>query len=155
MCCLVKNGPEITMTNSCLENPKCEGVGFNALKTAQKNLHENTIKILRELLTTDYDAVVIEMPCYTQSSLSALLIGMCWGAIGDIDAVFVEPSALKKWSNSKKGDGKSKVKEKVLERALLSPKEAANDNIVDAVGLALMMIDLVAKLKYDHYNSNP
>jgi hypothetical protein len=76
---------------------------------------------------------------------------MCWGTISQLkNAILVEPSALKKWSKSKPKDGKKKVKEKVLERVMLDKNQQSNDNIVDAVGLALLFIDAVAKEKYGH-----
>jgi Holliday junction resolvasome RuvABC endonuclease subunit len=149
---LRRSGSEIDISARVLENPMCEGVGFNALREAHKNLYENTVKELRLLLKQSFDAVIIEMPCFTQSSKSALLIGMCWGVVCDIDAILVEPSALKKWSGSKRGDRKLKVKEKVLSRVTLELRQQSNDNIVDAVGLALMFSDLISQTKYDNTN---
>lgn len=87
--------------------------------------------------------MLFEFPDRTQDSLSAIALGMCWGSTFCIfdDFYIASPSLLKNWSDSKKGDKKKKVKEMVKERVSLKPKQISNDNIVDAVGLALIALE--------------
>jgi len=151
ICRLTREDGSITIEASHLENPKCNGSGFLALKECSRNMRDNTITPLKAIVNSGWDMVIIEMPCFTQSSLSALLIGMCWGAIMEVDPILIEPSAIKRWSGSKKGDKKTKVKEKVLQRVALSQKEASNDNIVDAVGIAFFVSDLISTIHHEHH----
>lgn len=150
---LHRDGPSLQIETASLINPKCDAMGFSALDNARQNYHKNTIAILRTLIDGGFDMVVIEVPCFTQSSKSAMLIGMCWGAICDFDSVLIEPSALKRWSDSKSGDKKSMVKEKVLSRVTLTAKAASDDNIVDAVGIALMTSDLISLVNHESHTS--
>lgn len=152
MCSISKSPEGITIEDmACFENPMCDGIGFNSLVKASRELHDNTMNRIQNMLISQHNVIIVEMPCFTQSAKSAMLIGMCWGAIAQLkNAILVEPSALKKWSKSKPKDGKKKVKEKVLERVMLDKNQQSNDNIVDAVGLALLFIDAVAKEKYGH-----
>lgn len=138
---------------SCLENKEVGSVGFNSLMLASERFlyTKSVLKgIIRDIKP---DAIIIEVPCFTQNAKSAIVIGMCWmvAAIldGD-DTILVEPSALKKWSGSRKGDKKKLVKEKVIERVTLSPAQANNDNIVDALGLTMMFSDLISKQRYEN-----
>lgn len=90
-----------------------------------------------------YHAVLVEMPFFSQNAKSAMAVGVCWGAIQSLDCTLVEPSFLKLWSGSKKGDGKSEVKEKVKRLCSLDRKALANDNQVDAVGIGLAFCELI------------
>lgn len=153
VCILDRDGLSFTIKTHSLQNPKMNGIGFHALEDAHNQMFSNFTLRLRELLSEPYDALIVEMPCFTQSSKSAILIGMCWGIIAEFDAILVEPSALKYWSGAKKGDSKSPIKTKVTERVFLNPREQSNDNIVDAVGLALMFEDTISLLKHE-YNAN-
>lgn len=134
----------------CIKNPQF-GRGFNALCEASKNT-ASTLQALQHLYReARHDAIIIEMPCFTQSAVSALAIGMCWGMVASMpDAVLIEPSALKDWSESKRGDKKSVVKSVVSSRVFLEPHKLSNDNIVDAVGIGLLFCDLISQIKYDN-----
>lgn len=120
-------------------------MGFTGLNKSACLIEETVKQIKSRISLYDCDIVVIEMPAYTQSAKSAILIGMCWGAYISIysNVIIIPPSALKKWSNSKPGDKKSKVKEKVEDMTGLS---ITNDNIVDAIGIALLTIKEIDSL---------
>jgi Holliday junction resolvasome RuvABC endonuclease subunit len=100
-----------------------------------------------------YDIVIVEMPCFSQSAKSAIVIGILWGIISQLDCVVVEPSLLKRWSGSKSGDKKEKVKEKVLERIHVPKNVENNDDILDAIGLAFCFNDMIRQQKYVSTNS--
>jgi Holliday junction resolvasome RuvABC endonuclease subunit len=127
------------------------GSSFSSYYLARLEM-KNTITTINSIFAAwKCDCCIIEMPCFTQSSKSAIAIGLCWGAtcyLGVENLVFIEPSALKKWSSSKKGDKKTKVKQEVESRGFLD----SNDNIVDAVGIAMMFSDLVSTIKYNETN---
>lgn len=132
---------------------KCEPCGnitFDNLRQASIFLGKTVQKIHGLIERIKPDAIILELPCFSQNAKSAILIGMLWGALCDrvININLVEPSALKKWSNSKRGDEKKKVKEKVMSLCALHPKELSNDNIVDAVGLAFMFVEEIKTAKY-------
>ena len=131
----------------CLENPKME-FGFDGMFDAHKAMRRTILEAYRKALLLDVHVMILEMPCYTQDAKSALAIGLCWGEIACIDnLLLVDPTALKKWSGSKRGDGKAEVKAAVMNRATLSAKDLSNDNIVDAVGLSLLFVDTVKRNK--------
>ena len=135
----------------CLKNPAL-GYGFNALHESMRSMKYNTMSTIRALYKEyNPDVVVVEMPCFTQNAKGALSIGMCWGFVSTINAVLVEPSALKIWSGSKRGDKKEKVKEKVLER-ISNFKDMHNDNAYDALGLVFMTSDLINRTRYEEKN---
>ena len=145
-----RDGVSELMLTTCLKNKEL-GTGFNSFRSAAHSMKVNTldrIKALRVLY--EPDVVIVEVPCFTQSAKSAIAIGMCWGNVAHIRAaILIEPSVLKKWSGSKKGDKKLKVKDKVLERVTLRPSDASDDNIVDAIGIGFMFIDLVRTVNYE------
>lgn len=139
------DGFETTLIkHKSFKNP-ISSMGFLGL-TKSASLIEETVKLIKNLVNLHQcDVVVIEMPAYTQSAKAAILIGMCWGAYVSIykDVIIIPPSALKKWSGSKKGDKKTKVKQKVEEMTGLS---IANDNVLDAIGIALLTIKEIDSL---------
>lgn len=149
---LARDGQDVSITATSFKNPALPGIGFHALQEAARNLTKTVIEIKDLINNAQPNIVVIEMPCFTQSSKAALVIGMCWGCVGDINANFIEPSMLKRWSGSKRGDKKAKVKEKVLNRAIIPQEQISNDNIIDAVGIALMTSDFISQEKYDNAN---
>lgn len=133
-----------------LDNPQMF-LGFNGLKNASKSFNDKTFQRIWQMINeSKADIVVVEMPAFTQSAKAALCIGMCWGAlssfIGSDRFCFIEPSVLKSWSESKKGDKKAKVKQKVLDRTNI---QSNDDNIIDAVGIALVTSDIISQLKYE------
>lgn len=152
---LTCNNQNISIEMMSLENPPLGSIQFDKLDEAMKNFEENTLRILRQLGQSGFDMMVIEVPCFPQSSLSAIAIGMCWGGIASIaNAITIKPAALKLWSDSAKGDEKKAVKRKVMERAFLTPSQASNDNIVDAAGIALMTSDYISTIRHEKHNAN-
>lgn len=147
----IKSGESELLTKGVFANPPLS-MGFHGLLESTKQFQANTKKKLEKLIYEPVDLIIIEMPAFSQSAKSALAIGMCWGAlaewVGHEKVIFVEPRQLKVWSQSKAGDAKNKVKEKVLSRLHLG-RDGSNDNIVDAVGLCLMFSDMVTQCKYD------
>ena len=136
------------VSTSSFKNPELT-LGFHGLRFASKKMIETMIEIDESI--DGCDVTIIEVPCYTQSAKASLAIGMCWMAAADFDSpILVEPSALKIWSDSRKGDKKEIVKEKVYNRTGF---KTGNDNIIDAVGLALLFADQVSK-KYYEYTTN-
>ena len=129
------------------DSPPTSGFGFDSLLRSFSELKNKIYKINKIL---NHDVIIVEMPCYTQSAKSAILIGMCWGSMIALNKHIdiIDPSVLKDWSESKKGDKKNKVKEKVLERFDLTGKDL-NDNIVDAIGICLVFSDLISKQRYE------
>lgn len=129
-----------------LKNPPI-GMSFSVIEKSSKLFYENTHKAILDL-HKKADLTIIEMPFKGQDYRSLISIGICWGSLGcysnEEGFVFADPSFLKHWSNSKPGDKKSKVKEKVISLFDLE-KDASNDNIVDAVGISSMFCDLVRK----------
>lgn len=122
------------------------GGGFDNLKNASKKLKELMDSIEFKIQHRHVDLLIIEMPCNPQSSRAAVGIGLLWGAISKLENVLlVEPSLLKIWSESKRGDGKEKVKEKVY--SMVHTKER-NDDILDAIGIALAFSQEVAIQRY-------
>jgi len=143
-----KNESNSILHMECLTNPEF-GYGFHSLTAAMNHMKYDTMPVLHALKRAyDINLCVIEMPCFTQNARSALAIGMCWGFAAQFNASFVEPSALKDWSGSKKGDKKTMVKNKVLER-IAACSHVNNNNIVDALGLVFMTSDLIRTMKYD------
>lgn len=98
------------------------------------------------------DLMIVEMPDFSQDAKSAIHLGMLWGCLmklqKEIHIIQIDPSELKVWSESKRGDGKSKVIERVLESVWIPPSQRKNNNITDACGIALLYSDLV-KEEYD------
>lgn len=93
------------------------------------------------------DHVIIEVPDRSQSAQAALMAGyvqaLAFEIIQDIGrkkCEIVKMEHLKKWSGSKRGDKKVKVKEKVCQTFEFL-KTCNNDNIIDAMGLCLSKCD--------------
>lgn len=128
-----------------------EDTKFRALECDALQLNRTMMKI-KELEDVYAPAVIlVEFPSFSQQASAGIAIGMVWGAWAPYFSMpnfaAIEPSALKIWSGSKKGDAKTKVKEQVLVRVpVLSAKQTSNNNIVDAVGIALMFCDLIHEL---------
>lgn len=150
ICVLKKNQDAVLMEKaSSHKNPEM-GNGFESLKNCAINLNKLFNELINAIRRYDPDVLIIEMPCFSQSAKSAIAIGMLWGLSSRFKkAIFIEPSALKKWSESKRGDGKEKVKEKVLSRFHLLPSQSSNDNIVDAIGIALLFLDKINEIKHE------
>jgi len=117
--------------------------GFDGLKSMTKRMGATVNEIRSTALHHNANVIVVEMPCFSQSAKAAIAIGICWGAIQKLDCLFVEPEFLKLWSGSKKGDGKSEVKEKVKRFCVLEKNLLANDNITDAIGIGLAFCELI------------
>lgn len=130
----------------CITCPPFQ-TGFDGLNESSVHM-SHAISMMESLIQKNAGVTIVEMPAFSQSAKSAMAIGMCWGFISQIDGILIEPHQLKYWSESKKGDKKNKVKEKVLERISLG-SYASNDNIVDAVGIGMMFGDLVSTEKYN------
>lgn len=124
------------------ENPPME-YGFEGLMRMSHLVYSTIDEIRLKAEWFKADVVLVEMPCFSQNAKSAIAIGLLWGCIADLDYILVEPSFLKIWSGSKRGDEKKKVKEKVMERTCLDKKQLANDNITDAIGIGLAFCDLI------------
>lgn len=130
-----------------IKNPEF-GNGFSSYVIAQKRMQKTIDMINKIWFDTFPNIMIVEMPCFTQSAKSALAIGMLWGMAAQLDCILVEPSALKKWSGSRRGDKKDKVKEVVCSRVPMLG-QSSDDNIVDAVGLTLMFSDEIKKQRYE------
>ena len=97
--------------------------------------------------------VLYEMPHITQDAMSAVLTGMMWNAINKrYNGYHVEPSHIKRWSNSKRGDKKDTVRLAVKERLGYLPSR--NNNVIDAIANSLMFIDKIKQVKYAERNKN-
>lgn len=151
VCLFEKSEKNILHESFCCETRKNEGSRFNNLELDAFNLH-CSLKRIKEV-ESEYkpDAIIVEFPAVSQNASAGIAIGMCWGIWSEYFSkdhfVAVEPSALKIWSSSKRGDKKDKVKQKVLERVWLPPHKQNDDNIIDAIGLSLLFVDL-----YHEYN---
>jgi hypothetical protein len=129
------------------------GNNFSDYENAAKANHTKLIRLHNTIVNNLDSIVIIEVPAYSQSAKASVSIGMCWSVASFLHhnypdrVVIIDPGILKYWSESKRGDQKNKVKEKVLGRTSLTPKMASNDNIVDAVGIALAMSDLIKTIE--------
>lgn len=117
--------------------------GFDSLRSMARRIGTTVNGIRSTTINHGANVIVVEMPCFTQNAKAAIAIGLCWGSIQSLDCLFVEPSFLKIWSGSKKGDGKKEVKEKVKRLTCLEKDQLSNDNIVDAVGIGLAFCELI------------
>lgn len=119
---------------------------FHALECDAEQLSQVMESLSRKEIEYNTSAIIVEFPSITQSAHAAVCIGMLWGAwsqsFSKPNFVSIEETALKEWSGSKRGDKKTKVKQSVTDRLWLPEKAANNDNIVDAVAIALMFSDL-------------
>lgn len=149
--CVLKTNPSRTLLEKAIsfKNPEM-GNGFDALRSCLSGLNNLYLYISNTIRGCEPDVIIIEMPCFSQSAKSAVAIGMLWGLVSRFpNSILIEPSALKNWSNSQKGDGKEKVKEKVMSKIPLLKHQYSNDNIVDAVGIALFFLDTINDIKYE------
>jgi Holliday junction resolvasome RuvABC endonuclease subunit len=127
-----------------LENKELGRLSFDNLSMAAKSMHATCTKIIK--MSKEHTLTIIEVPSFSQSAKSAMVIGMMWGCVARMlseinDVILVEPSALKLWSNSDKGDGKERVKIEVLKRVKVDKKSASCSDILDAIGICLMAHD--------------
>jgi hypothetical protein len=129
----------------CLDNPQIK-YGFEGYRFMAINMQDKVKKIKQLYEEYNGSIIVCEMPTYGRSMNAGMAIGICWGAM-PMSPLIIPPSHLKDWSDSNKGDAKIKVKEKVMSRIHLD--SYSNDNIVDAVGTALMISDLITILKHE------
>lgn len=126
---------------------------FDHMQDVSTRAHATMIEICSMFALNGADVVVMEIPCFTQSAKSAFMIGALWGALkscnhlNDSNTVIVEPSFIKQWSGSKKGDGKAEVLAKVQSRTMLH-KNMMNNNIVDAIAIGFSFSDLIRN-KYE------
>lgn len=122
-------------------------MGFEGLRQSARNIRTTYEKL--STIIGGSDIMLIEVPAYSQSAKAALAIGLCWGIAEHMAymhrAVLIDPSVLKTWSGSKRGDAKDLVAQKVHERITLFTKD---DNVVDAAGIALMFSDAVSCLNH-------
>lgn len=145
--CLLEKGESVTIHEAvCCKTTKQSGSRFNCFESDSFQLHQSMSAIKKIEEEHKPDAIIVEFPYISQSADAGIAIGMCWGAWNEYfsrsNFVAVEPSALKVWSRSKRGDHKEKVKLEVLNRVWLPEKKQNNDNIIDAIGLALLFLDL-------------
>ena len=133
--------------SSALKNPEF-GNGFNCYLNAMGEMQDTIDGINYISNKFAVNIMIVEMPCFTQSAKSALAIGMLWGMASQLDCIMIEPSALKKWSGSRRGEKKDKVKEVVCSRVPMLGQSSDN-NIVDAVGITLMFNDEIRKQKHE------
>ena len=124
------------------ENPPMEH-GFEGLRRMSHLVYSTIDEVRLKAEWFKADAVLVEMPCFSQSAKAAIAIGLLWGCMADLDYILVDPSFLKIWSDSKRGDHKDKVKEKVMSMTCLDKEQLANDNIVDAIGIGLAFCELI------------
>lgn len=129
------------------------GNGFLQYMEAAKKVNEIRMH-LHKLFQRNPDSVIlIEVPAYSQSAKASLAIGMCWAMAMSLKEtyqsrlVIIDPGVLKYWSESKRGDAKLKVKEKVESRMSLLSHQQGNDNIVDAIGICFAFSDLVKSME--------
>lgn len=142
----------------CVKAPALGNVTFNNLSNGLDGLKHSAESLNKTIQSYTPDIIIIEMPVFSQSAKSAIMIGMCWGVVASLmnqRTLLVEPSALKLWSESKRGDKKKSVKEEVMKRFSLSPKTQANDNILDAIGLGLILCDKIQQLRYYDKTNQP
>lgn len=154
VCWMTKEGSVIKDVGYCsIENGPIK-LGFDGLQEAAYHMMRLVDKIVS--LCGDRSVVLIEVPSYSQENKSAVVSGMCWMAAKMIEekiglTFLIDPSILKTWSHSVKGDKKEKVKEMVLNRL---PVRISNDNIIDAAGICLMFSDEISLQKHEQNSTN-
>lgn len=145
VCVLSKTETRLKLVHSsCIDNNTIT-YGFAGYYSMTKRMLDTKNQIERIKNIHECSVTVCEMPTYGRSMNAGMAIGICWGVMSCTGAIFISPDHLKEWSESKKGDGKKKVKEKVMSRIHLD--SYSNDNIIDAIGTALMISDLITILK--------
>lgn len=98
------------------------------------------------------DIALVEIPYFSQSAKSAFLIGMMWQSmcknLSSGRLLDVSPSALKDWSETKRGDKKVSVYNKV------SPyiPYTVNNNIIDSFGICLLTKDKIEEINRETPN---
>jgi len=124
----------------------------------------NNIKRLRmgiEEMIDKYnpDIIVIEIPHFSQSASGSYAMGICHSMVESIRDTYdlkkfgiILPKRLKDWAGSLKGDGKAAVKHKV--RGYDCYSEIRNDNIIDAIGIALLWCDKLTLDEHDQEDFN-
>lgn len=144
-------GKEIKLENAISLKTKARKypIQFAEFEYELHELQKTFLNIQEMIDAYQPDAIVAEFPFFSQSNKAGVMIGMVWGMCAKYfnmeNFVAIQPSALKLWSGSKKGDGKEKVKARVLNQVFLLPHQASNDNIVDAVGICLLFNQLFAE----------
>lgn len=143
ICCITnKHGqPEVIQAYSFKNDKTC--YGFECMRAMMEGIAKTINEIRLKAESFKADVTLIEVPYFSQSARSAMVVGLCWGAVAELDCILVEPSFLKVWSDSERGDKKSEVKLKVMSMTCLDKKQLANDNIIDAVGLGLAFCELM------------
>lgn len=114
--------------------------GIHAINYEYENL-DKIISMIRKTCqgATDLD---IEIPTGKATKMSSHASGVCLAVSYFLRSDFEGssrtrlPSALKKWSESKRGDKKKKVREEVYKR--FGSSVSNNDNVIDALGLCLI-----------------
>lgn len=135
-----------------IDNPFTDapiGKGFDAMIVAAKRMQMlfEKIKTLKDN-TKGTSILIIEVPYFSQNAKAAICAGLCMGLAHQLGALCISPDALKEWSGSKRGDKKDEVKKKVLSRLTLPGNVMNNDDIIDAVGIALLFDDKVSELRH-------
>lgn len=125
--------------------------GFDGLKECYEHCSILLNKINDLYDIHQPDICLIEVPSFSQSDMGAIACGLMWGMMSGLNFIptCVSPQQLKTWSESKKGDGKEFVKQKVTERVELGLSKN-NDNVIDAIGLGLMMLDYISISQYGY-----
>ena len=146
ICMITNHNGSPTLVHAYNHTNPPMGYGFENLRTMASNVYKTINEIRLKAEWFKADVVLVEMPCFSQNAKAAIAVGLLWGAIVDLDYILVEPSFLKIWSLSKRGDHKQEVKAKVESMTCLDKKQLANDNIVDSVGIGLAFCDLMNRL---------
>lgn len=127
--------------------------GFDGMELASlevKRIYQHLLQVLHQY--EDY-IFIVEMPYKSQSADAAMCIGMLWGMIRQFKMpILINPSFIKAWSESKPGDKKEKVLEKVSQRW---KPNTSNDNIIDAVAIAMACHDLIRTIYHEEHTSHP
>lgn len=132
-----------------LKHPELK-MGFDGLMESSSNMSRLVDSILSR--TPESAVILVEVPSYSQNAKSAIVAGMCWMVAKEIEerrglAIIIDPSILKTWSDSRRGDGKTIVKQEVLSRL---PIRITDDNVIDAAGICLMFSDEISIQRHVH-----
>lgn len=129
--------------------------GFSSLEADSIQMHQTSNNIDLLVKGLNPDLIVIEIPHITQRASVAIQIGIVWGCLSSLlsktNCLAIDQSYLKNWSLSRKGDKKNKVEEKVRRRVMV---DSNDDNIIDAIGICLMIQDHYDYIDYKRQGSS-
>lgn len=136
------------LSHGVLKTKSFGSKGFASLEWDTIKMKESVDKIHKIIELAKPDVIAIEIPHITQRASVAIQIGIVWGCLSSIvsdeKTIVIDQTYLKNWSMSRKGDKKNKVEEKVRRRVIV---DSNDDNIIDAIGICLMIQD-----HYDYIN---